>query len=109
MGEFIYGGSLRVTIDDRALAHLQLVISNKLRRGESFHFSWREDASVGGRTSVWVTARSSLIYKYDTSRPPLLNAAWLDALSYTANSETGLHLVPEPAEHVGDDIPRALN
>jgi len=109
MGKFIYEGSLRIEVEDRALAHLQLVISNKLRRGESFHFSWRDDSSIGdGRTSVWVHPQSSLIYKYDGNRVPALNAAWLDALAYTANSNAGLYLVPEPAVSVGDDLAGAV-
>ncbi|WP_439958202.1 DUF7882 family protein, partial [Salmonella enterica] len=44
MGKFIYEGSVKTEIEDRALTHLQLVITAKLRRGEPFPFSWREDA-----------------------------------------------------------------
>jgi len=99
MGRFIYEGSVKTEIEDRALTHLQLVITAKLRRGEPFGFTWREDASVGGgRTSVWVHAGSSLVYKYHGSRQPSVNRDWIEALAFTANSPGGLYLVPEPAE-----------
>lgn len=103
MGKFIYEGTVRIDIEDRLLAHLQLVISNKLRRGEPFPFSWRDDASVGdGRTSVWLHPGASLVYKFYGSRMPALNPAWIDALAYTANSVSGLYAIPEPVEHLGE-------
>lgn len=99
MGKFIYEGSITVDLDDRILAHIQVVVGQKLRRGEPFHFTWREDPSVGdGRTSVWLHPAASLVYKYYGSRQPSLNRAWLEALTYTANSTNGLYIVPEPAE-----------
>ncbi|WP_435526725.1 DUF7882 family protein [Microbacterium aurantiacum] len=99
MGKFIYDGTIKVDFEDRTLAHLQLVIGAKLRRGEPFHFTWKDDSSIGdGRTTVWVHPRSSLVYKYYGSRKPRLNMAWIDALAYTANSPAGLYLVPEPMD-----------
>lgn len=99
MGRFIYEGNVKTEIEDRALTHLQLVITSKLRRGEPFSFNWREDASVGGgRMTVWVHAGSALVFKYHGSRQPSINRAWVDALAYTANSPSGLYLVPEPTE-----------
>lgn len=97
MGTFIYENTITVDFDDRTLAHLQLVIGAKLRRGEPFHFTWKDDASIGdGRTSVWIHPRCSIVYKYYGSRTPRLNVAWIDALAFTSNSSTGLYLVPEP-------------
>lgn len=103
MGKLIYEGSVHVDIDDRALAHLQVVIGSKLRRGEPFFFSWRDDPSVGdGRTSIWVHPRCSLVFTYYGSRQPKPNPEWIDLLAYTANAPSGLHLVPEPAAATGD-------
>ncbi|QIG38663.1 ATP-dependent DNA ligase [Microbacterium sp. 4R-513] len=100
MGKFVYEGIVKVDFEDRTLAHLQLVIGTKLRRGEAFHFSWRDDPSTGdGRTTVWIHPRCSLVYKFYGSRRPSLNRAWVDALAYTANSPAGLYVVPEPAEY----------
>lgn len=98
MGKLIYEGGQKVEIEDRALTHLQLVITAKLRRGEPFAFTWREDSSVGGgRTTVWVHAGSSIVFRYAGSRQPSINRAWVDALAHTANAPSGLYLVHEPS------------
>ena len=52
MGKFTYEGGQKVEIEDRALTHVQLVITAKLRRGEPFPFTWREDVSIGGGTHI---------------------------------------------------------
>ena len=99
MGKFIYDSTVKVDFEDRLLAHLQLVIGAKLRRNESFHFTWKDDKSIGdGRTVVWVHPSVSLVYKFYGSRRPAINRSWIEALIYTANSPTGLYVVPEPAE-----------
>lgn len=107
MGKFIYESAVRVDFDDRALAHLQLVISTKLARGESFHFSWKDDPSIGdGRTSVWLHPRSTLAFKFYRSARPPLNRAWVEALAATANRPQGLTLVDEPTgAAASDDTP----
>lgn len=98
MGKFIYDGQIKVDFEDRLLAHLQVVITTKLRRGEAFTFMWKDDTSIGnGRTLVWVHPRSSLVYKFYGSRTPTLNRAWLEALTHTANSPAGLYVIPEPS------------
>lgn len=99
MGKFTYANGTRVEFEDRALAHLQVVIANKLRRGESFLFTWRDDASVGdGRSSVWVSPNLPLTFKFYGSRAPALNRSWVEALAHSANSMAGLHLVSEPPD-----------
>jgi hypothetical protein len=99
MGKLSYDSSLVVDFDDRVLAHLQIVISAKLRRRESFMFSWRDDAAVGdGRTAIWLDPSATLVFKYLGGRQPVINRRWIEALSAVANSNTGLHLVPEPTE-----------
>lgn len=98
MGKFTYETTTRIDFDDRILAHLQLVITTKLRRSESFIFTWKDDPSLGdGRTTVWVHPGANLVFKFYGSRRPSLNPAWVNALAYTANSPRGLYLVPEPA------------
>jgi hypothetical protein len=97
MGKFTYGTAVAVDFDDRTLAHLQIVIGIKLRRGESFYFSWKDDQQVGdGRTAIWLDPTIPLVYKYYGSRPPSINPAWVHALELTANTNTGLRVVPEP-------------
>ena len=107
MGSFIYEGSIKTEIEDRALTHIQLVITAKLRRGEPFSFTWKEDSSIGGgRTSVWVHGSSSLVYKFHGSRQPSINRGWIEALAFTANAPGGLYLIQEPAEGVTDERSR---
>jgi len=106
VGKFIYENTVKVDFEDRLLLHLQTVIGTKLRRAEPFYFSWRDDASTGGgRTTVWVHPQATLVFKYYGGRTPDVNRAWLEALMYTANSPTGLYIVPEPAESaLGDTV-----
>jgi hypothetical protein len=99
LGKFIYEGSVSVDFDDRLLYHLQTVIGSKLRRSESFFFSWKNDPSLGeGRITVWLHVGTTMAFRYYGSRVPQLNRQWLEALVYTANSPTGLHVVPEPPD-----------
>lgn len=47
MGTLFYGDNrFAIGIDDRSLAHLQLVILAKLRRDESFSFTWHKGVPV---------------------------------------------------------------
>ena len=97
MGTLTYDVVSKVEFEDRPLAHLQIVIASKLRRGESFNFSWVKDPAMGsGRTTIWMHPAIPLVYDFSGSRQPVINRAWLEALMETANSPTGLRLVPEP-------------
>lgn len=59
---FIHEGTVRGDLDDRLLAHLQVVIGNTLRRGEPFSFPGKDDLGTGGgRTAVWVHPRASIV------------------------------------------------
>jgi hypothetical protein len=98
MGTLSYNTSHSVEFDDRVLAHLQLVIGAKLRRGESFHFSFTPGSTPSnGRTSIWLHPSIPLVYRYDGSRAPVINRDWVDALMTAANSVPGLQVVPETA------------
>jgi hypothetical protein len=100
MGQFIYGNpSVAVDFDDRVLAHLKVVILSKVRRGESFTFSWEYSAAAGsGHSSIWVHPTIPLQFNFVGSREPRLNRAWVDELVRHANSPAGLRVTPEPAE-----------
>lgn len=93
----MYDGNQKVEINDRALHHLQVVITTKLRRGEPFLFTWREDPSIGGgRNSVWMHPGCNLVFKYSRGKVPDLNRHWVEMLAFTANAPSGLYLVHEP-------------
>jgi hypothetical protein len=95
MGSLTYDG-LVVQIDDRVLAHLQIVIVKKLRRGESFVMSWKDAPSVGdGRSAIWLHPTIPIHFKFDGGRVPSINEAWLDELSTSANGPRGLIVTQE--------------
>lgn len=98
MGRLVYGApNWSVEFEDRALAHLRIVILAKLRRSESFSFSWKQDSNRGsGRSSFWVHPSIPMQFEFFGGREPVLNREWIDALMLTANSPNGLELVPEP-------------
>jgi len=98
MGTLRYGSSATdIDFDDRALHHLQIVIVAKLRRRESFIFSWVADKNAGsGRTSIWLDPSSTLIFRFSGNRASTINRAWIDILMLSANSAGGLFFSAEP-------------
>ncbi|SFH57324.1 ATP-dependent DNA ligase [Cryobacterium levicorallinum] len=98
MGTLLYGNpGIVITFDDRALMHLQIVISTKLRRRESFIFTWSDSADEGsGRSAIWLDPTSTLYYRYFGSRTPSINRDWIEALMLSANSAGGLAFIAEP-------------
>ena len=89
-----------IDVEDRTLAHLQVVIAAKLRRGESMMFSWRDPSETGdGRTSVWLHPVADLTFKYYGGRRPAINQAWVERLVLQANSPAGLQMIEEPSDH----------
>lgn len=97
MGTLTYDSTLAADFDDRTLAHLQIVIGAKLRRNESFYFSWKDDQSIGdGRSVIWVHPSIPLSFKFFGGRPPAINRQWIDELMIHANSPGGLVISPEP-------------
>jgi hypothetical protein len=99
MGKLHYGQLISAEFEDRLLAHLEIVMASKLRRGEGFLFSWKEDAGgAAGRVTIWVHPSLPLVYRYSGSRTPSINRSWIEALSQSASSAGGLRVIPEPAE-----------
>jgi hypothetical protein len=99
VGYLIYDRrTAEVHLDDRVLAHLQIVMLRKLRRGQSFAFSWKEPSSAGsGRSTIWVFPTVGLRFRFESSRPPVVDDAWIAALTRSADSSTGLQILPEPS------------
>jgi hypothetical protein len=97
MGVFVYNSAVQVEFDDHALAHLQLVILAKLRRNESFAFTWSRATAIG-RTTVWLDRHIPVMFDFGIAEMPHIDREWLEQLNRTANSSTGLRLVPQHAE-----------
>ena len=103
MGTLFYGNAVTgISFTDRALHHLQVVITTKLRRGEPFVFSWSDSIEVGsGRSTIWLSPSTPLHYRYLGSRVPIVNREWVKTLMVSANSPGGMVLTPEPTPVVG--------
>lgn len=96
MGTIVYDREqLDLHVDDRLLAHLQIVIINKLRKGDSFLFSWRESQGEG-RSTAWLSPQIGLRFRFAGSRSPDINLAWLRLLYDAADSGRGLYVIAEP-------------
>jgi hypothetical protein len=106
MGTIYYGGSATpIHIEDRALAHLKVVIATKLRRGESFTVSWRHpDDQPRGRSTIWLHPSIALRFVFDEPEPPALNQQWLEELAHSANTSGGIQLVAEHVETVPAEV-----
>jgi hypothetical protein len=100
VGTIYYGdSSAPIEIEDRALAHLKVVIATKLRRGESFTLSWTHtDEAEPGRSTVWLHPSIPLRFVFDDPEPTMLSRAWIEELAASANSSGGLMLVAEPTD-----------
>jgi hypothetical protein len=99
MGTMYYGGSaMPIAIEDRALAHLKVVVATKLRRNESFTLSWAHpDDQPQGRSTLWIHPSIPLRFVFDDPRPTELSRTWVEQLAQSANSSGGISLI---AEHV---------
>lgn len=100
MGRMHYGqDDFSSEFDDRTLAHLQIVVSAKLRRQEAFFLSWHADASQSnsqGRTSIWMHPAIPIRFEFETTEPIEIDRDWLERLSISANSNAGMHVTPDP-------------
>ena len=98
MGRFIYDTMANsVELEDRTLAHLRIVIMNKLRRSESFMFDVDMNDGTGRRT-FWIHPSIPIQLHFFGTRSPRINRLWIDELMKSASGPNGLTIIPEPAE-----------
>jgi hypothetical protein len=99
LGTLRYGASrTTLRIDDRVLAHLQTVITTKLRRNEGLLLQWERDSDAGsGRGALWVHPSTELIYEYEGGREPALDGAELDRMMADAAGTRGLKVAASEA------------
>ena len=108
VGTIFYGGTATpIRIEDRALAHLKVVIATKLRRSESFTLSWRHpDDEPAGRSTIWLHPSIPLRFVFDDPEPAELSRQWIEDLAHSANSSGGIMLV---AEYFEPNPPRSAD
>lgn len=90
MGRLHYGTQTDAfEIDDRTLAHLEIVTLAKLRRNESFALG------LGGpgplHSTLWMHPAVNLQFRYDAPRPAI-EREWLETLMEGANTGAGVQL-----------------
>jgi hypothetical protein len=97
MGKLYYGAArYEVEFEDRVLAHLQLVMTGKLRRSEAFLLSWTTPVERGsGRSAIWIHPTTDLHFQFSGNSRPAVNREWLERLAVLANTATGLYVTPE--------------
>jgi hypothetical protein len=92
----LHYGDRDFQLDDRVLAHLQVVIGMKLRRGENFFVSWTSPASKGsGRNSIWIDNGIAIYCEFDGSKVPAINREWVESLAASAGTTFGLQITEE--------------
>ena len=69
MGTLKYDSTITAEFDDRTLAHLQVVIWSKLRRGEHFAFTFGDEAPPAQRTSVWCSPTIPMAFQFEQAGP----------------------------------------
>ena len=97
MGALVYDDDRAAEFDDRTLAHLQVIIVNKLRRLESFPFTWSDDRRA---MTVWISPATPIAFVFHGNRRPTLNRAWLEELALVVPGERE---ALEASELVHDD------
>lgn len=92
MGTLHYGNGLHaLAISDDVLAHVKVVVTTKLRRGESFTLTWQyPDGEGPARTTLWIQPAIPLLFTFDCAEPVALDRDYLHALATAANSNAGL-------------------
>lgn len=94
MGHLYYGSTSEpIEIPDSLLAHLKVVITTKLRRGESFTLAWRHEGNAQpGRSAIWLQPSIPLRFVFDSPDPEQLRASALQDFVNQANSSGGLNV-----------------
>ncbi|MDT0158303.1 hypothetical protein Q9R19_11755 [Microbacterium sp. ARD32] len=100
MGSLYYGDAAEpILIEDRALAHLKVVVATKLRRNESFTLSWTHpDGAAPGRSTIWLHPSIPLRFVFEEAESPALSRTWIEELAHSANSSGGIALIDEHVE-----------
>jgi len=95
MGFFVYDDVRAIRVDDRVLAHLQIVVIDKLRRQEKFVLNLNNGHAL---VTMWLNAYTPMQFVYEGNRPPRINTAWIELLAGEAGLTGVLEMLPEPPE-----------
>lgn len=98
MGHLTYG-TREIPVEDRLLAHLSVIITQKLRRRECFLLTVPSGDRRLHAESLWISANSDIGFAYAGNRVPSFNHEWLEQMMNESFSTQGLDLAAhaEPA------------
>jgi len=98
MGTLTYG-QRDIAVEDRMLVHVSVVVTQKLRRRESFLLTLPSADREIRSESLWISAMSDLVFSFAGNRVPALNHGWLESMMNESFSVHGLDLTThaEPA------------
>ena len=107
MGTLYYGSSpTPIPIEDRALAHIKVLVTAKLRRGEAFTLSWRHPADQPrGRSTLWLHQSIPLRFVFEEPDLPPIDRTWLDELANSVNLSGGIELKADHFDLIAIDDP----
>ncbi|HEY0373489.1 MAG TPA: hypothetical protein VGC94_01765, partial [Amnibacterium sp.] len=95
MGTLHYDGR-DFDFEDRLLAHLEMVIGQKLRRGESFLMTWvPADRPEAARCAIWIGSGIPIFWEFAAADDHPINRDWIEHLLQSASSTGGLLVTPE--------------
>lgn len=95
MGKLVYGTAFTsIGVDDRTLAHLRVVITTKLQRGEPFMLD-AGSLGAGNRSAFWIHPAVPVQFQF-AGEAPELNPAWIDEMLRLAGRTGRLSVPPEP-------------
>lgn len=117
MGQLFYGAETQpAVIPDHVLAHVKVVATTKLRRGECFTLSWKHpDGVPGGRTAIWIQPAIPLKFVFDSAEPEQIDPSYLQELSQAASRNGGIVIewqeTPDcvPADLTPAEAPRHIS
>lgn len=91
MATLFYGSDTApISLPDRLMGYIKVITSTKLRRGESFTFTWTGTDDEGGRSTIWLQPAIPLRFVFDAAEPEQLAGDYLRALADQANAASGL-------------------
>lgn len=91
MATLFYGSDVApISLPDRLMGYIKVIASTKLRRGESFTFTWTGTAGEPGRSTIWLQPAIPLRFVFDSPEPEQLVGDYLRALADQANAASGL-------------------
>lgn len=99
VGTLYYDG-VAIEMNDRTLAHVKIAIVQKMRRAESFTFSWVHTGDQPpGRSTIWIHPSIPIRFEFLNPVQPELNTKWIESILRSASTTGGILLTEEYLEN----------